>query len=124
METGTKKVPTPCQSKTDLNADGELPKLGMLPPVIDGGTAMEDLLSREVDHASSHARSRHQLHCWLSAKDYEFLYTLARSEGETVTSILRRVIRSMRARHQAAINPLEQVAQANKQSSFPSGSSV
>jgi hypothetical protein len=39
---------------------------------------------------------RHQVHFWIGGADYEFLRSLARHEEETISRVLRRLIRELR----------------------------
>lgn len=55
---------------------------------------------------NSPPRRRHQIHFWLSASDYQFVRDLAEAEDETVTALLRRLIKVMRAKHEGTTGAL------------------
>jgi len=48
---------------------------------------------------NSYHTPRRQLHFWISCRDHQFLCDLADEEQDTIASILRRVIRTMRTKH-------------------------
>ena len=42
---------------------------------------------------------RHQIHFWVSPRDYHFLRTWAIEEDDTISSLLRQLVRDTRMKH-------------------------
>jgi hypothetical protein len=57
------------------------------------------LITSEIATTGSrnYSAPRHQLHLWIGHQEYSFLRTLARNDDESMATIVRRLIRQLRA---------------------------
>lgn len=51
---------------------------------------------RETPRSNRASQDRYQVHFWIGERDYRLLLSTAQEEGETISQILRRLIRDLR----------------------------